>query len=167
MTRTVRFVALVLPLVLLAGNSYAAVKPGSVCKKSGQTTTVSGKKYTCIKLGKKLVWDKGSVVSKPTKAEPSTAVQPETIATKSAEPMVVKVDYSKTFSTDQGYFTDFSGPCQEDKSLDSELTEIQKYYIDFQNCAAVTINFFIRINLELNFVFSFAVNFEVNCGKQD
>ena len=135
MTRTVRFVALVLPLVLLAGNSYAAVKPGSVCKKSGQTTTVSGKKYTCIKLGKKLVWDKGSVVSKPTKAEPSTAVQPETIATKSAEPMVVKVDYSKTFSTDQGYFTDFSGPCQEDKSLDSELTEIQKYYIDFQNCA--------------------------------
>jgi hypothetical protein len=37
----------------------AAVKPGSACKSSGQITTTSGKKYTCIKKGKKLVWSKG------------------------------------------------------------------------------------------------------------
>ena len=37
----------------------AAVKPGSACKSEGQITTTSGKKYTCVKKGKKLVWNKG------------------------------------------------------------------------------------------------------------
>ena len=37
----------------------AAIKPGSACKKEGQVSTVSGKKYTCINKSKKLVWDKG------------------------------------------------------------------------------------------------------------
>ncbi len=37
----------------------AAVKPGSACKSEGQVTTTSGKKYTCVKKGKKLVWNKG------------------------------------------------------------------------------------------------------------
>ena len=37
----------------------AAVKPGSSCKSEGQITTTSGKKYTCVKKGKKLVWSKG------------------------------------------------------------------------------------------------------------
>lgn len=44
----------------------AAVKAGSVCKKAGITSVVSSKTYTCIKSGKKLVWDKG--VKKSTKA---------------------------------------------------------------------------------------------------
>ena len=51
-------VALVISL-LLPLNSEAAVKAGSTCKKAGQTTTYAGKKYTCIKSGKKLVWIKG------------------------------------------------------------------------------------------------------------
>lgn len=37
----------------------AAIKPGSSCKSEGQINTTSGKKYTCLKKGKKLVWDKG------------------------------------------------------------------------------------------------------------
>jgi hypothetical protein len=135
MKRIVKVIAMVLPLVLVANNSYAAVKPGAACKKVGQTTTVSGKKYTCVKKGKKLVWDKGSVVSKPANVEPPTISQPDPAPTKSAEPVAIKVDYSKTFSTDQGYYTDFSGPCQEDRALDVALAEIQKYFIDFQWCA--------------------------------
>lgn len=35
----------------------AAVKAGSSCKTAGITTTASGKTYTCIKSGKKLVWE--------------------------------------------------------------------------------------------------------------
>jgi hypothetical protein len=135
MKRIVKVIAVVLPLVLVANNAYAAVKPGAACKKVGQTTTVSGKKYTCVKSGKKLVWSKGSVVSKPAKAEPPTISQPDPAPTKSAEPVAIKVDYSKTFSTDQGYYTDFTGPCQEDRALDSELAEIQKYFMDFNGCA--------------------------------
>jgi len=39
--------------------SSAAVKPGSACKKLGSTSAASGKTYTCITKGKKLIWDEG------------------------------------------------------------------------------------------------------------
>ena len=39
----------------------AVVKAGGVCKKAGITSFASGKSYTCIKSGKKLVWDKGKL----------------------------------------------------------------------------------------------------------
>ena len=40
-------------------SASAAVKPGSACAKEGQVRTESGKKYTCIKKNKKLVWNNG------------------------------------------------------------------------------------------------------------
>ncbi|MEI7697595.1 MAG: hypothetical protein WCJ16_05595, partial [Actinomycetes bacterium] len=47
--------------------SVAAVpKTGALCTKAGATSNASGKKFTCIKSGKKLVWDKGVVVKVPT-----------------------------------------------------------------------------------------------------
>lgn len=50
----------------------SAVKAGSACKTKSQTTIVYGKKYTCIKSGKKLSWSQGVVVSKPTPKPTST-----------------------------------------------------------------------------------------------
>ena len=42
---------------------YAATPtPGSSCKKAGLTATALGKKYTCVKAGSKLVWNKGAMV---------------------------------------------------------------------------------------------------------
>lgn len=35
------------------------VRAGGVCLKVGKTTLFAGKKYTCIKSGKKLIWNKG------------------------------------------------------------------------------------------------------------
>ena len=46
-------------------NATAAIKAGGVCKKAGQTSTYMGKKYTCIKSGKKLVWNKGVLIPTP------------------------------------------------------------------------------------------------------
>ena len=37
----------------------AAAKAGAKCNKAGITEVVKGKSYTCVKSGKKLVWDKG------------------------------------------------------------------------------------------------------------
>jgi hypothetical protein len=45
--------------------AFAAVKAGAVCKPAGLTSTVSGKTFTCIKSGKKLVWDKGVKIVTP------------------------------------------------------------------------------------------------------
>ena len=47
-------------------SANAAAKAGGVCSKAGLTSVVSSKTYTCIKSGKKLIWDKG--VTKSTKA---------------------------------------------------------------------------------------------------
>ena len=46
-------------------NASAAVKAGATCSKLGATSTYAGKKYTCIKSGKRLVWDKGVAIPKP------------------------------------------------------------------------------------------------------
>lgn len=66
---------LILSSVLIAWLSLplvpasAEVKAGSACKKVGITSAVSSKTYTCIKSGKKLVWDKG--ITKSNKAIPA------------------------------------------------------------------------------------------------
>ena len=53
----------------------AAAKAGASCSKAGVTSVSSGKKFTCIKSGKKFVWNKGVAVaaSNPT---PSATVNP-------------------------------------------------------------------------------------------
>lgn len=38
---------------------YAEVKAGLACTKAGVTAVASSKTYTCIKSGKKLIWNKG------------------------------------------------------------------------------------------------------------
>jgi hypothetical protein len=62
MRKHLRLVALLIPMVLVASNSYAAVRTGANCAKAGIKKVESGLTYTCVKSGKKLVWDKGVVV---------------------------------------------------------------------------------------------------------
>mgnify|MGYP006274909963 CR=1 FL=1 len=50
--------ALIFPTTLFAANP----KAGATCSKAGLTQTYAGKKFTCIKSGKKLVWDKGTTI---------------------------------------------------------------------------------------------------------
>jgi len=42
----------------------AAAKAGGACNKAGLTSVVSDKTYTCVKSGKKLLWDKGVAIVK-------------------------------------------------------------------------------------------------------
>jgi len=62
-------------LILIPLNASAAVKAGSSCSKLGQSATVSGKKYTCIKSAKKLLWNKGVAIPKPKATPTPSAVQ--------------------------------------------------------------------------------------------
>ena len=55
-------------------NSLAAVNAGTSCPKAGKTSTYLGKKFTCIKSGKKLIWNKGTKI--PIAAPPSNAPSP-------------------------------------------------------------------------------------------
>ena len=85
MRKHLRWLALALPLVLVASNSYAAVKAGSACSKAGSKSVSGGKSYTCVKSGKKLVWNKGVLISK-TKESPIVEVAPAPSPTPSASP---------------------------------------------------------------------------------
>jgi hypothetical protein len=71
MRKVVRILPPVLALLLVATMAQAATapKPGALCDKAEQTITVSNKKYTCVKSGKKLVWNKGVVIPSPTVKE--------------------------------------------------------------------------------------------------
>ena len=73
--------------------AFAAVKAGAICSKAGKTSIASGKKFTCVKTGKKLAWNKGVAVAKP-------AVVPAPIASASPEPAAVKVPAMPTSFAD-------------------------------------------------------------------
>ena len=67
-------------LLLLAINTplhAATPKAGAKCTKAGATSTSGGKKFTCIKSGTKLVWNKGveikAAAPKPTPSPAATA----------------------------------------------------------------------------------------------
>ena len=77
--RVTTVVSLIVLSLVLATPAFSAVKAGTACKKVGSTSTAGGKKYTCVKSGKKLVWDKGVLVTKPAAeavATPSPAPSP-------------------------------------------------------------------------------------------
>ena len=63
--------ALVLATSLLLPAHVSAATPvaGAACSKAGLTSSTSTKKFTCIKSGKKLVWDKGTTIVKPAVAQ--------------------------------------------------------------------------------------------------
>ncbi len=89
---------------LLGPMATAAIKPGTTCKKVGQTSTSVGVKYTCVKSGKKLVWNKGVAVPKPTPTptaigDPIGAVgsTPTPTPTLTVKPVVINATAKKAF----------------------------------------------------------------------
>ena len=58
-TRIAGVLSVVLFITLNFLPADAAVKPGIACKKVGSVAIVGAYKYTCIKSGKKTVWNKG------------------------------------------------------------------------------------------------------------
>jgi hypothetical protein len=74
--------ALVVGLLVMP-SSVGAIKAGTACKKAGVESIQSGRKFTCIKQGKKFVWNKGVVV----KAAPTKVSTPTPISTPSATPI--------------------------------------------------------------------------------
>jgi hypothetical protein len=78
-----------LALASLQSIATAAVKPGTTCSKLGQISTSAGIKYTCVKSGKKFIWDKGVTVKAAAKLEPTPVikpVEPTPVATPTATP---------------------------------------------------------------------------------
>ena len=85
-----RLCALVLAFLLIASGAQAAVKAGAACSKAGTVSTSAGKKYTCVKSSKRLVWNKGVPIAvvKPT---PTATPSPIPIPTPTPTPVTTPI----------------------------------------------------------------------------
>ena len=76
-------------LTVVTTAQAATPKPGSTCLKLGFKQVSNGKQFTCVKSGKKLIWDKGIVINKSTPTNTptpeATSIQPT--ATPSSTPV--------------------------------------------------------------------------------
>jgi hypothetical protein len=77
MTRARILIAFVLSISLITAPSFASVKAGAKCTKAGSTATTGGKKFTCVKSGTKLVWNKGVAVKAAPKPNLNPVFKPE------------------------------------------------------------------------------------------
>lgn len=58
-------------------SAVSAVKAGATCSKVGSNAIQAGRKFTCVKSGKKLIWNKGVSLPKPVPTPtPSTSSAP-------------------------------------------------------------------------------------------
>ena len=84
-----------LTLAMIQPLANAAVKPGTKCTKQGQTSTSAGIKYTCVKSGTRLVWNKGVAIKaapKPTATATAAATPtPTSTPTATARPTLRQI----------------------------------------------------------------------------
>jgi hypothetical protein len=78
--------SLVASLVLVGTPAFPASIAGTKCTKVGTTKTTSNIKYTCIKQGSKLVWNKGVAIKPSVKATPAPTPTPAPTATPTETP---------------------------------------------------------------------------------
>ena len=137
MKRLLRLVLGVLIFVVIgAGISNAAVKPGTTCSKAGLTAVVGTTKYTCIKSGKKLVWSKGVKIIVKATPTPTPSVTPTATPTISATPtaspspsatyksvrQVAQEEIEKRFAAQAGDIGEYD--LRLDPSLSAKATEV-------------------------------------------
>jgi len=76
-TTRITFIALIISLVPLSAFSAQKVTAGAACKTLNSKATANNKTYTCIKSGKKLVWNKGIPIKA---ASPSLTPKPSPVS---------------------------------------------------------------------------------------
>lgn len=67
-------------------HANAAAKPITICKKVGQTTSLNGYKFTCVKSGNKIVWNSGVKIATPKSPATSTTPSPTPSPSASTNP---------------------------------------------------------------------------------
>ena len=76
MRKVVLSILLITSFLVPVSAQAATAKAGASCPKAKATQTVGTKKFTCIKSGKKLVWDKGVTVPKAATPKPTATTAP-------------------------------------------------------------------------------------------
>lgn len=130
--------SIALAAVLITPISNAAVKAGSACTKSGAISSTSTTKFTCVKSGKKLIWNKGVAIAKPTAQltpEPTTSNSPTPTAT--VKPVVDTTALCKLPVADgRGDVSIGAWPRISDRMRTTGTVNVQVIMVDFPDAVA-------------------------------
>jgi hypothetical protein len=86
----------------LTSPAFGAVKAGATCAKVGSTSIVSGKKFTCVKTSKKLVWDSGSLIVKPTDTtSPTNSEGSKPVPSQAPKPAFVDLSFENLIANQE------------------------------------------------------------------
>lgn len=112
-----------LSLIPVVATSAQKITPGSTCKVLKQKITSQNKVYTCIKSGKKFIWNKGVLAEKPaTKPTPTPSPTPTSTPTPTPTPTPAK-DISKSASISDASIFSSADLCKiSDLSLRSDTS---------------------------------------------
>ena len=133
-------VAIISLSLITAQLSEAAVTPGTKCSKAGATSTYNGKKFTCVKSGSKLVWNKGVALPKLAPLATSSA-SPTAAPTLSPSPLpTIPPTPTPTPTPTQIISAEnfrFDSLCAKDPFVPAEWASYQEFALrsDIFNCA--------------------------------
>jgi hypothetical protein len=88
-TARITFIALIISLVPLSAFSAQKVTAGAACKTLNSKATANKKTYTCIKKGRKLVWNQGVTIKS---SSPSISPKPTAASSPSPTPTGMALD---------------------------------------------------------------------------
>ena len=129
---------LALATLCLTPISQAAVKAGSPCTKLGATSSTATTKFTCVKSGKKLIWNKGVAISKPvaqSSSEPNSSASPSPVAT--AKPVVdVTAPCKLPIADGRGDVSIGGWPRISDRMRATGTVNVQVIMVDFPDAVA-------------------------------
>ena len=126
--------AVIIALLIPISTYAAGPKPGAKCTKAGLSQISNGKKYTCIKSGKKLIWDKGVETQKKqtnTNSESEIPTSVEKIAESA------NIDWGVVRNSDNGYLTPYNGPCSKEIHIQPQWVELIKAFEASGNCSGI------------------------------
>jgi hypothetical protein len=129
------FITCLLLLSFLPISQGATPKSGQKCSSQWKIAKSVGKSFTCVKVGKKLVWVKG-VIRKANKSSAPTA-SPQTTPSLSPSP-VSSPSLSPSPTPTMAYdplITGFTNPCEPDPGVPAEWKEVQEWAIRYAFCA--------------------------------
>jgi M6 family metalloprotease-like protein len=136
MRSRVLLISSVLALALIAPVSEAAVKAGSKCTKLGAISSTATTKFTCIKSGKKLVWNKGVAIAKPA-AAPTPSATPSPTPSATVKPVTDSTAACKLPIADGRGDVSIGGwPRITDRMRTTGTINVQVIMVDFPDAVA-------------------------------
>jgi M6 family metalloprotease-like protein len=122
----------------LTPTSQAAVKAGATCTKAGATSSTATTKFTCVKSGKKLAWNKGVAIAKPVVLPaPTSTPSPSPTPSPTVVPVVDKTAACKLPIADGRGDVSIGGwPRIADRMRTTGTVNVQVIMVDFPDAAA-------------------------------